>query len=74
MTTHAKLFQSGGDQAVRLPDECRFPEGQLEVIVRRDGRRVILEPVDEWPADFADLVGAWPEPIVRPKQHPIGKV
>ena len=48
----AKLFQNGGSQAVRLPRECRFPEGQREVTVRREGARVILEPVDMWPEDF----------------------
>ena len=39
----AKLFQKEGSQAVRLPKECRFPEDQTEVTVRREGRRVILE-------------------------------
>lgn len=67
----AKLFQNGGSQAVRLPKECRFPE-QREVLAIRDGRRVILEPADEWPDDFRACMGAWAEDIPRPPQRPIG--
>lgn len=70
----AKLFQNGGSQAVRLPKECRFPEGQAEVVVRREGRRVILEPLDEWPADFLACLGAWNEEIERPKRRPLSKL
>jgi antitoxin VapB len=64
----AKLFRNGGSQAVRLPKDCRFPEDQSEVVVRREGRRVILEPVDQWPASFARCLGAWREEIERPEQ------
>lgn len=70
----AKLFQNGGSQAVRLPRECRFPEGQREVLVRREGGRVILEPVDEWPPAFRACLGAWTEDIERPKQRSIQKL
>ncbi len=46
----AKTFMHGRSQAVRLPKAFRM-EGE-EVRVRRDGRRLILEPiisnVDEW--------------------------
>ena len=67
----AKLFRNGGSQAVRLPHEFRFPDGQREVSVRREGRRVILEPADEWPDAFRACLGAWREPIRRPPQRPI---
>ncbi len=45
----AKLFWNGRSQAVRLPLEFRF-EGN-EVLVSREGDRVILEPVSRrrWP-------------------------
>jgi antitoxin VapB len=66
----AKLFRNGGSQAVRLPKACRFPEGR-EVIVRREGRRVVLEPADEWPASFRDCLGAWDDDIPRPAQQSI---
>lgn len=63
----AKLFRNGGSQAVRLPKACRFI-AQREVLVRRDGRRVILEPADEWSAGFRASLGAVAEAIPRPKQ------
>ena len=42
MADRAKLFKTGGSQAVRLPRRYRF-EGRTEVLIRRDGRRVVLE-------------------------------
>ena len=68
MNDRAKLFQNGGSQAVRLPARCRFPEGQREVSVKRIGRKVILEPLDEWPESFKTCLGGWDEPIERPEQ------
>lgn len=67
----AKLFPNGGSQAVRLPKECRFTDGESEVLVRREGRSVILEPIDEWPASFVRALKAWSEDIPRPAQMPI---
>jgi len=46
----AKLFTHGGSQAVRLPKAFRF-DG-TEVRIRKEGDKVILEPV---PADWAEL-------------------
>ena len=66
----AKLFQNGGSQAVRLPKVCRFPEGH-EVLARREGRRVSLEPADEWPDEFRACLGAWRGEIPRPAQRPV---
>jgi antitoxin VapB len=65
--TRAKLFPNGGSQAVRLPKECRFAS-QGEVLVRRVGRRVILEAADEWSDEFRACLGAWRGKIPRPKQ------
>ena len=67
-SARAKLFQNGGSQAVRLPKECRF-DTQGEVLVHREGRRVILEPADEWSDKFRACLGAWPGKIPRPKQQ-----
>ena len=69
--TIAKLFKNGGSQAVRLPKECRFPD-QGKVLVRREGRRVILEPADEWTERFLSCLGAWEGEIPRPKQRKLG--
>lgn len=49
--TTAKLFMHGRSQAVRLPKEFRF-EGK-EVRVRREGDKVILEPMEKTPFDVA---------------------
>lgn len=73
-STRAKLFRNGGSQAVRLPLSCRFPEGQREVIVRREGSRVVLEPLDLWPDELRAALGAWPEEIARPKQAPLARL
>lgn len=73
LTDRAKLFQSGGSQAVRLPKEYRF-EGQTEVLIYRSGRRVILEPVErEWSEEFLKLAGAaedFPYPSDPPEAEP----
>ena len=66
-TARAKLFRNGGSQAVRLPKTCRFPDDQCEVLVRQEGHRVILEPADDWPAEFRACLGAWRGPIPRPR-------
>ncbi len=41
----AKLFVNGSSQAVRLPKEFRFQGG--EVLISRQGNKVVLEPVQE---------------------------
>jgi antitoxin VapB len=73
MAERAKIFTNGGSQAVRLPKSVRFPATQREVIVRRAGRGVILEPADEWSADFLAALGSWNEEIERPRQHPLAQ-
>ena len=65
--THARLFWSGGSQAVRLPKAMRLPG--KEVIVRRRGAAVILEPLpdaDDW-TGFWDRMVRLARPIRRGK-------
>jgi antitoxin VapB len=71
MSERAKVFRNGGSQAVRLPKRFRFRDG--EVIVRQVGKRVILEPPDEWPAEFLGCLGAWREDIPRPPSERVAK-
>ena len=66
----AKLFRNEGSQAVRLPKACRFSSAQ-DVLVRREGRAVILEPADEWPEAFRACLGAWRDAIPRPTQRSV---
>ena len=58
----AKVFWSGGSQAVRLPKAMRL--SSREVVVRRQGRTLVLDPVvggDDWEAFWDRLV-----PLARP--------
>jgi virulence-associated protein VagC len=59
---------------VRLPRACRFPDGETEVPVHREGRRVVLEPPDEWPASFLRCLGSLAEDIERPRDARVTKL
>ncbi|MDJ0763900.1 MAG: type II toxin-antitoxin system VapB family antitoxin [Myxococcota bacterium] len=52
MEATAKLFNNGRSQAVRLPKAFRFKG--TEVRIRKEGDKVILEPIERrsWPAGF----------------------
>lgn len=75
----AKLFTHGGSQAVRLPKAFRF-EG-TEVSIRREGDRVILEPVlhskpqtpEEWAVFWARLDSMTDEPFPEREPQPEGR-
>ena len=67
----AKLFKNGGSQAVRLPKDCRFPGS--EVLVRKEGSRLIVEPLQRgWTSDFLDAFVGPPDPVL-PERIPAGK-
>lgn len=56
MWSIAKVFMTGGSQAVRLPKEFRFKSGEMRI--RKEGNAVILEPlVKDW---------SWIDTIARP--------
>ncbi len=62
MTKTAKLFVTGGSQAVRLPKEFRFP-GKT-VTLRRTAKGVLITPHDdleERRARFIKLAGSCPD-------------
>lgn len=40
---HARLFRNGRNQALRIPRELELPGD--EVVIHKDGDRLILEPV-----------------------------
>jgi antitoxin VapB len=65
----AKIFRNGRSQALRLPKELRF-EGQTEVSVRREGNRLIVEPLDAWSEAFLKTAGSDPQFQV-PKRTPL---
>ena len=49
----AKIFKNGRSQAVRIPKDCAF-DGVTELSVRREGQRLILEPVRKSWLTFLD--------------------
>jgi len=45
----AKIFTNGRSQAVRLPKDCRFAEGETEVYVHKmDGLVMLIPKKDPW--------------------------
>ena len=54
MESTAKLFKNGRSQAVRLPKSFRFKGS--EVKIKKEGDKVILEPLEsvDWPKGFWD--------------------
>ena len=73
MADRAKIFRTGGSQAIRLPKAYRFM-GTDEVSVRRQGKRVILEPLPKaWSNRFRALAGSaadFPYPDEPPPAEP----
>ena len=55
----ARLFRNGRNQAVRIPREFELPGD--EVILYKDGDRLIVEPVKK-PSGLAELLASW-EPL-----------
>ena len=66
METTAKIFKNGRSQAVRLPKEFRF--AGTEVKIRKEGKKVILEPLEktEWPDGFWNIFTADPDFEIPP--------
>ena len=68
----AKLFRNGRSQAVRLPKAFRF-EGE-EVSIRREGKRVILEPLprQRWPKGYWKSWGRYLKHLEEVEPLPAG--
>jgi antitoxin VapB len=70
--TKAKLFRTGGSQAVRLPAEFRF-EGD-EVDIRRDtmtGDVVLSKPIASWDEYFTWVrTLKLPQDLLEPRDQP----
>lgn len=53
-TKRASIFRNGSNQAVRLPQELKFPENVKEVRIRRQGDALLLSPVrPDWSSFFS---------------------
>lgn len=65
-TTRARVFWTGGSQALRLPKAMRLPGN--EVILKRKGKTLIVEPVEDSEADWDamwDRLVPLKEPVQR---------
>jgi len=50
----ASIFRNGANQAVRLPQELRFPADVKEVRIRKQGDGLLISPVrPDWSSFFA---------------------
>ena len=52
---HVRLFRNGRNQALRIPRELELPG--KEALLRRDGNRLIVEPLARPP--LLSLLRAW---------------
>lgn len=68
----AKLFWNGRSQALRLPKAFRF-EGD-EVSIRREGEKVVLEPLKKrgWPKGYWERLRALTTGFEFPDVEPLG--
>ena len=62
-TYTTRQFQAGNSQAVRLPASMAFPP-KTELIVTRDGEKIIVQPVEKTMENVPQLFAAL-------KQHAI---
>jgi virulence-associated protein VagC len=70
----AKVFWTGRSQAIRLPKEFRV--NTAEVAIHREGKRIVLEPLEierdknGWPLALWQLAGAAPELDLGERDRP----
>jgi antitoxin VapB len=54
VSKRASIFRNGANQAVRLPQELRFPADVREVRIRKQGDGLLISPVKpNWASFFA---------------------
>jgi antitoxin VapB len=56
---HAKVFQSGNSQAIRLPKEFRMPLGSVEIF--RQGDDIVLRATPISALAILDALAGFPE-------------
>ena len=66
----AKLFRNNRSQAVRIPVEFEMPGDR--VLIRREGDKLIIEPVSR-PSNIVELLAAWKNeaPLAPEDQFPL---
>lgn len=68
VSRRASIFRNGANQAVRLPQELRFPEDVKEVRISKQGDNLLISPVrPDWDSFFARKPGV-PEGFLEPRE------
>jgi len=69
LSGRASVFKSNRSQAVRIPKELAFPDSVKQVVVRKQGRSLVITPVNQFWDEFFDLPGIdIAEPAELPQQ------
>ena len=64
----AAIFRNGKNQAVRLPQELRFPEDVKEVRISKQGDNLVLSPLKPDWASFFALEAEVPEDFLERRE------
>jgi len=65
---HVRIFKNGRSRAVRIPKEFDFPGD--EVVMRKEGERLVMEPVQDRATTFRALLEKWrTEPPLGPEDE-----
>lgn len=54
---HVRIFKNGRSRAVRIPKEFDFPGD--EAIMRKEGERIVIEPVEDRAVKLRTLLEQW---------------
>jgi len=65
VSKRASIFRNGANQAVRLPQELRFPEEVKEVRILRQGDSLLISPIRRDWASFFSLQVDVPEDFLE---------
>ena len=54
---HVRIFKNGRSRAIRIPKEFDFPGD--EAIIRKEGERIVIEPIEDRVAKLRALLARW---------------
>ena len=57
LSGRAAVFKSNRSQAVRIPKDLAFPDSVKQVVVRKQGRSLVITPVNQFWDEFFDAPG-----------------
>lgn len=64
----ASIFRNGSNQAVRLPQELKFPENVKEVRIRKQGDGLLLTPVRPNWSSFFEMDVSVPDDFLNDRE------